>query len=107
MKLFRTSLIGLLLLAPAVFAEVGSGEMQVSIGYTGAPTDHGGKDCSTCHNSFAPNSDGSGSVTIQVNPYNPSTVQEIKVFVNHPHAVKWGFQLTAREVSDLTKNAGS
>ena len=107
MKLLRTSLISLLLFAPAVFAEVGSGEMQVSIGYTGAPTDHGGKDCSTCHNSFAPNSDGSGSVSIQVNPYNPSTVQEIKVFVNHPHAVKWGFQLTAREVSDLTKNAGS
>src|SRR5215469_15568275 len=99
MKLIQASLTLVLVTAPsALMAEVGAGEMQVSIGYTGAPTDHGAKDCSTCHNSFATNSDGRGSVTLQVSAYNPSTVQEIKVIVNHPVARKWGFQLTAREV---------
>ena len=110
MKPLRVSLTSLLVLAPAaLFAESATSDPRtsLSIGYTGAPTDHGGKDCSTCHNSFASNSDGSGSVTLQVAPYNPSTIQTIKVIVNHPHARRWGFQLTARLVSDQTKLAGS
>ncbi|HTB18727.1 MAG TPA: hypothetical protein VK708_11450, partial [Bryobacteraceae bacterium] len=52
-----------LLLAGNLFAE----SKTPSLGYTGAPTDHGGQDCSTCHNSFgAANSDKTGSLKVTV-----------------------------------------
>jgi hypothetical protein len=33
--------------------------------------------------------------------------QTIRVIVEHPDAATWGFQLTARQVSDETKAAGT
>jgi len=80
---------------------------QPSIGYTGAPTDHGGQNCSRCHNSFGPaNSDPTGSLTVQVQNYT-SAQQNIVVTINHPTASRWGFQMTIREVSDETLEAGT
>src|SRR5436853_7479111 len=105
MKLLPVSMICWVAVLPAVvLAESGTSDprTQISIGYTGAPTDHGGQDCTTCHNSFARNSDSRGSVTLDVSPYNPSSFQTIKVTVNHPQARRWGCQLTARWVSDQT-----
>lgn len=78
-----------------------------SIGYTGAPTDHNGQDCSTCHNSYgAANSDATGSVTANISSYNPGVQQTIHVMVQHPQAQRWGFQITIRSVSDQTQSAG-
>lgn len=78
-----------------------------SIGYTGAPTDHIGQDCSTCHNSYgAANSDATGSVTANISSYNPGVQQTIHVMVQHPQAQRWGFQITIRSVSDQTQSAG-
>lgn len=75
---------------------------------TGAPID-GGTDCSVCHTTFAPaNSDPRGKVTIvTAASYTPGVKQNIDIKIDHPTALRWGFQLTARPVSDLTKMAGT
>jgi uncharacterized protein (TIGR03437 family) len=79
-----------------------------SIGYTGAPTDHNGQNCSVCHNSFgAANSDTRGSVTVSITDYNPGVQQMIHVTASHPTATRWGFQMTIREVSDESTDAGT
>jgi uncharacterized protein (TIGR03437 family) len=89
----------------AVFAEIGP---LVSIGYTGAPTDHGGQDCSTCHNSFGPaNSDKTGSLQVTVSDYVPSVQQLIHIVVQNPNASRWGFQITVREQTDETLSSGT
>ena len=81
---------------------------QPSIGYTGAPTDHNGQNCSVCHNTYgAANSDPRGSLTVSVQNYNPGVPQMIVVTINHPTASRWGFQMTIREVSDETLEAGT
>jgi uncharacterized protein (TIGR03437 family) len=92
-------------LAPAVaLAE----SAMPSIGYTGAPADHNGQNCSVCHSSFgAANSNTQGSVTVSITNYNPGVQQMIHIMVNHPKASRWGFQMTIREVSDETTEAGT
>src|SRR5579859_1683772 len=85
------------LLPAAVLAE----SLTPSIGYSGAPSDHGGRNCSACHNSFgAANSDTSGSLHVSVSDYVPNVQQIIHVVVQHPSASRWGFQITIREQSD-------
>ncbi len=95
----------LIVLAPAMaLAE----SAMPSIGYTGAPADHNGQNCSVCHNSFgAANSNSQGSVTVSVTNYNPGVQQMIHVMVTNPKASRWGFQMTIREVSDETREAGT
>lgn len=79
-----------------------------SIGYTGAPADHNGQNCSVCHSSFgAANSNTQGSVTVSITNYNPGVQQMIHVTVSNPMATRWGFQMTIREVSDETTEAGT
>lgn len=101
-----------LLLAIAVMPAVVLAESATpSLGYTGAnavPSDHNGQNCSTCHSSFgAANSDSSGSLNVTVSNYVPNIQQTIKIFIQHPEAVTWGFQMTIREVSDETQSAGT
>ena len=92
-------------LAPAV---VLAESAMPSIGYTGAPADHNGQNCSVCHSTFgAANSDSQGSVTASITDYNPGVQQMVHVVVKHPSASRWGFQMTIREVSDETSNAGT
>jgi uncharacterized protein (TIGR03437 family) len=93
----------LIALAPAVaLAE----SAMPSIGYTGAPADHNGQNCTVCHSSFAVNS-GPGSLTVSITNYNPGVQQMIHVTVTNPTATVWGFQMTIREVSDETREAGT
>ncbi len=74
---------------------------------TGAAID-GGLNCSACHSTFAPaNSDPRGRVTINASSYKPGVRQSIRVRVEHPEAVRWGFQLAARVASDPSRQAGS
>jgi uncharacterized protein (TIGR03437 family) len=88
----------------AVFAE----SATPSLGYTGAPTDHGGQDCSVCHNSYGPaNSDKTGSLQVTVSNYVPSEQQLIHIVVQNPNASRWGFQITIREQSDETLSSGT
>lgn len=102
MRLLR--LLPLLVIAPAImFAE----SKTPSLGYTGAPSDHGGQDCSTCHNSFgAANSDSHGSLQVHMLDYTPSERQTIHIIVQHPSASRWGFQITIREQSNETLSSG-
>ena len=75
-----------------------------SIGFAGAPTDHAGQTCVTCH---AANGDTRGSLTVTVGDYTPSKSQMIAILVQHPTAARAGFQITIRQVSDETKTAGT
>src|SRR5271154_101442 len=99
--------VRLLLLLAVVPAFLFGESKTPSIGYTGAPTDHGGQDCSTCHNSYGPaNSDKTGSLQVTVGDYIPSEAQTIRIIVQHPAASRWGFQITIREQSDQTLSSG-
>ena len=71
--------VALAVMPVAIFAEVPT----PSIGYTGAPTDHGGQNCSTCHTGF-PVNDPSGSLQVTVSDYVPSVQQVIKIVVQNP-----------------------
>ncbi len=103
-KMIRLQLLPLLVVAPALlFAE----SKIPSLGFTGAPADHGGQDCSTCHNSFgAANTDKTGSLTVNMMDYIPSQQQTIRITVQNPNASRWGFQITIREQSDETLSSG-
>jgi len=74
-------------------------------GYTGAPAD-GGRDCTACHRGQA-NADARGSLRIQAAAFKPGVKQVLRVTLSHPEARRWGFQLTARIVSDESKQAGT
>lgn len=102
--MIRVRLIALLAVAPPLLLA----ESKIpSLGYTGAPTDHGGQNCSTCHNSFgAANSDPAGSLQVTVSDYVPTEPQTIRIIVQHPQASRWGFQITIREQSDETLSSG-
>ena len=96
-------LIVFLTIAPvALFAE----STRPSLGFTGAPADHAGQNCSACHGGAAVNS-SSGSLTVDVSDYNPGLQQMIHIVVHDAQAVSWGFQVTIREVSDETLSAGT
>ena len=96
------SLALLAFLPTAVFAE----SATPSLGYTGAPTDHGGQNCSTCHTGN-PLNDPSGSLQVTATDYVPSVQQSIRIVVQNPSASRWGFQITIREQSDQTLSSGS
>ncbi|MBI4874858.1 MAG: hypothetical protein HY822_09535 [Acidobacteria bacterium] len=72
---------------------------------TGAAAD-GGLNCTACHTGAAANSDPRGKLTILATNYTPGRKQDIKVRLEHPDAMRWGFQLTARALNDETKSAG-
>src|SRR5262245_1746536 len=78
---------------------------------TGAAID-GGITCNACHggaNANAANSDPRGSVSIEFDSpsYTAGAVQTIHVRLTHPDNLRWGFQLTARLASDVSKRAGT
>jgi uncharacterized protein (TIGR03437 family) len=99
----RILLLAMFSATPALLAE----SAMPSLGYTGAPADHNGQDCSTCHSSLGPaNSDTSGSMTVMVSDYLPGVQQTISIVLQHPLATHYGFQLTIRQVSDETQSAG-
>jgi uncharacterized protein (TIGR03437 family) len=91
-----------LFFAESLFAET----KTPSLGYTGAPTDHGGQNCSTCHTGN-PLNDPSGSLKVTVSDYVPSVQQLIHIVVQNASASQWGFQITIREQSDETLSAGT
>lgn len=95
--------VAVLAAAPVLLLAFSSGP---PVRRTGAPVD-GGLDCTACHRSFAVNSDSRGGVTIDAASYTPGVKQTVKVTVQHPEAVRWGFQLTARLASDPSKQAGT
>lgn len=99
-------MVGLALLAwPAAVYGYRSGAPLRSTG-----TIDGGRDCSSCHNSFGgANSDSRGVIAIEnLQPYVPGVTQNLRVTLSHPTASSWGFQLTARFVTgDGTLKAGS
>ena len=102
-KLSRLTFSVLLLAMPvAVFAE----SATPSLGFTGAPTDHNGQNCSTCHTGNTVN-DSSGSLKVIVNNYSATNTQLIRIIIQNPNASRWGFQMTIRGQSSETASAGT
>jgi uncharacterized protein (TIGR03437 family) len=104
----RLATLACLLFPAAVLAET----VSPSIGYTGAPTDHSGADCSTCHNTYGPaNSGTSGSLKVTVGAgagsYVPSVAQLIRIVVQNPNASTWGFQMTIRAQNSPSLSSGT
>lgn len=103
--MIRMLLVAMLVGAPVgLFAE----SVMPSLGYTGAPADHNGQNCSTCHNT-SPVNPSSGSLSVQItnNSYIPSQQQTIRIIITDPQAVSWGFQMTIREVSNESLSSGN
>ena len=99
-----TALFSLLAMTPIAMFAFSTGP---PIKRTGAPID-GGANCSVCHQTFgAANSDPRGSVAINAASYTAGVTQTISVKVMHPDALRWGFQITARLVSDPSVQAGT
>lgn len=73
---------------------------------TGNPTDDNGANCSACHRGNSVN-DGRGRLTITASNYTPGERQKIRVRLEHPDALRWGFELTARLESNPAAGAGS
>ncbi len=107
-EMSRLPTLPLLVVVPALFfAESLFAESKIpSLGYTGAPTDHGGQNCSTCHTGNSVN-DPSGSLKVTVTDYVPNVQQLIKIVVQNPNASRWGFQIAIRGQSDETQSAGT
>lgn len=89
--------------------------MQAAFGFsngpltrrTGAAVD-GGINCSACHRTFAPaNQDPRGRLAIELASYRPGNRQVVRVTIEHPDAMRWGFQLTARGANDNSKSVGT
>jgi len=104
--MIRTLLASLLLIAPAALFGEGAMPSLGFTGATGAPTDHNGQDCSTCHTSFGPATSNSPALTANITGYNPGVQQTIRIIIQNAQAQRWGFQMTIRSVSDLTQSAG-
>lgn len=99
-------LAGLVLLLPGLFCFLqGYGARATPPGYAGAPADVG-RDCTACHRGQA-NSDPRGGLSIQATSFKPGVKQILRLTLSHPEARRWGFQLTARLVSDESRQAGT
>ncbi len=104
----RLRLLSLLIVVPVfligegLFAE----SKTPSLGYTGAPTDHGGQNCISCHTGN-PVNDSSGSLQVTVSDYVPNVQQLIHIVVQNGSASIWGFQITIREQTDQTLSSGA
>ncbi len=94
-----------LLLAAAPVAVFGESATP-SLGYTGAPTDHNGQSCVTCHTGNTVN-DPSGSLKVMVGNYSATNTQLIRIIIQNPNASRWGFQMTIRGQSSETVSAGT
>jgi uncharacterized protein (TIGR03437 family) len=95
-------LIALLFGVPALLFAFSSGPQ---VRRSGVPSDDNGATCIRCHVGNPLNSPG-GRITVEASPYRPGIRQTIRVTVFHPEARRWGFQMTAREVSDENRTAG-
>jgi uncharacterized protein (TIGR03437 family) len=105
-RILQLLLTGALLSAPALFAFSTGPRVPAA----GVPTDFNGQTCTICHSTFAPvNSDPTGAVKILVDTmtYTPGVTKKIRIRVEHPEAIRWGFQFTSRVSSDTTKGAGT
>ena len=74
---------------------------------SGNPMDDNGATCAVCHGGAAALNSGSGRLLVRAAGYTPGVKQIVEVDLRDPSASKWGFQLTARLASDLTRQAGS
>ena len=74
---------------------------------TGVPGEADGATCTACHRGTDLNSDTRGRLTIEARDYKPGLKQTFKIVLEHPEAVKWGFQVTIRMASNPLQGVGN
>jgi uncharacterized protein (TIGR03437 family) len=108
--MYQMSCLRLLPLLVALPAFLCAESNTPSLGYTGAPTDHAGQTCITCHTGL-PLNDSAGSLQVTFSAatagYVPNVQQTIHIVIQHPAASRWGFQVTIREQSNQTLSSGT
>jgi uncharacterized protein (TIGR03437 family) len=83
-------------------------EYGPDVGYAGVPNENG--DCSACHVGIANHFGGSVTVTFPNGAtYTPGVTQALQVTIADPATTQkaWGFQLTARQSSSTSTQAGT
>jgi uncharacterized protein (TIGR03437 family) len=73
-------------------------------GHTGAP---GEQTCTACHLGTANSGRGRVRVEFPTNGYTPGQKSRMRVIVEDPTAIRWGFELTARLESNSRTTAGT
>lgn len=79
----------------------------VPVRRAGVPTDDNGATCTLCHLPGTNTGGATGSVSTDIASYTPGNTQTIHVTIKDSHATRWGFELTARSLSDTTQEAGT
>ena len=96
-RLVLMIVIAALFLAPVILLATVEG---LPLAHTGAFGEQG---CDQCHRSQG----GSGQVQVEVGPYIPGQKQSVLITITDPTAIRWGFQLAARQVSNPQVQAGT
>jgi uncharacterized protein (TIGR03437 family) len=74
---------------------------------SGVPGEADGLTCNACHRGTDLNSDTRGRLTIEAGAYKPGVKQNIKIKLEHPEAMRWGFQVTVRLASNPLQGVGT
>jgi hypothetical protein len=104
---FRMTTIGALLFCGASFILTGHSNGTTAKGYSGAPDE---STCGACHGLPNRPNEGLGRISISLinaTGYTPGQPLRIKITLEDPHAVKWGFQLTTRREGGSSSPVGT
>lgn len=104
---FRMTTIGALLFCGASFTLLGHSDGTTPKGYSGAAEE---LTCSACHGRPNPPNEGLGRISISLvnaTGYTPGQPLRIKITLEDPLAVKWGFQLTTRRETGSSSPVGT
>jgi hypothetical protein len=73
----------------------------------GVPGEANGATCTACHLGTPLNSDARGKLTIEAGDYKPGVKQTIRLILEHPEAMRWGFQMTIRLADNPLQGVGT
>lgn len=73
----------------------------------GVPGEANGATCTACHFGSPLNSDTRGHLTIEASDYKPGIKQTIRIILQHPEALRWGFEVTVRQAGNPLQGVGT
>lgn len=104
---FRMTTIGALLFCGASYLLTGNSDGTTPKGYSGAAEE---STCSACHGRPSQPNEGLGKITISLvnaTGYTPGQPLRLKITLEDPFAVRWGFQLTTRREAASSSPVGT
>jgi len=73
---------------------------------TGVPGEADGLTCNACHRGNDLNA-APGKLSVEARDYKPGRKQAIRIILEHPEALRWGFQVTVRSAGNPTQGVGN